>query len=101
MIVSMKRFATKAEIESVRERISEFGYKIHAIEGEERVVIAAVGVGDTTACLEALEAMVSGGRLPPQGQALCRCAATGSDQIRRKDRPGAGVRGSRRLAPDR
>lgn len=57
MIVSMKRFATKAEIESVRERISDFGYKIHAIEGEERVVIGAVGVGDTTACLEALEAM--------------------------------------------
>src|SRR5262245_25872662 len=57
MIVSMKRYATKAEIESVRERISEFGYKIHAIEGEERVVIGAVGVDDTTACLEALEAM--------------------------------------------
>lgn len=57
MIVSMKRYATKAEIDSVRERISDFGYKIHAIEGEERVVIGAVGVGDTTACLESLEAM--------------------------------------------
>src|SRR5215510_2547138 len=57
MIVSMKRYATKAEIESVRERISEFGYKIHAIEGEERVVIGAVGVGDVTACLESVEAM--------------------------------------------
>jgi 3-deoxy-7-phosphoheptulonate synthase len=57
MIVSMKRYATKAEIDSVCARIVEFGYKIHAIEGEERVVIGAVGVGDTTACLESLEAM--------------------------------------------
>jgi 3-deoxy-7-phosphoheptulonate synthase len=53
----MKRYATKAEIESVCERIRDFDYKIHAIEGEERVVIGAVGVGDVTACLESLEAM--------------------------------------------
>ncbi|MCC6391927.1 MAG: 3-deoxy-7-phosphoheptulonate synthase [Bryobacterales bacterium] len=57
MIVSMKRYATKAEIETVCERIREFGYKIHAIEGEERVVIGAVGVGDVTNCLESLEAL--------------------------------------------
>ncbi|MBS1830629.1 MAG: 3-deoxy-7-phosphoheptulonate synthase [Acidobacteria bacterium] len=57
MIVSMKRYATKAEIESVCERIRDFGYKIHAIEGEERVVIGAVGMGDVTHCLESLEAM--------------------------------------------
>lgn len=57
MIVSMKRFATRAEIDTVCERIRDFGYKIHAIEGEERVVIGAVGVGDVTACLESLEAM--------------------------------------------
>jgi 3-deoxy-7-phosphoheptulonate synthase len=57
MIVSMKRYATKEEIESVCERIRDFGYKIHAIEGEERVVIGAVGVGDVTQCLESLEAM--------------------------------------------
>ncbi|HUQ92396.1 MAG TPA: 3-deoxy-7-phosphoheptulonate synthase [Bryobacteraceae bacterium] len=57
MIVSMKRYATKAEIETVCERIRDFNYKIHAIEGEERVVIGAVGVGDVTACLESLEAM--------------------------------------------
>ncbi|MBI3208530.1 MAG: 3-deoxy-7-phosphoheptulonate synthase [Candidatus Solibacter usitatus] len=57
MIVSMKRYATKAEIESVCERIRDFGYKIHAIEGEERVVIGAVGVGDVTACLESLDAL--------------------------------------------
>jgi 3-deoxy-7-phosphoheptulonate synthase len=41
----------------VTQRIEEFGYKIHTIEGEERVVIGAIGVGDTSACLEALEAM--------------------------------------------
>src|SRR5262249_21112798 len=57
MIVSMKRYATKAEIQSVCDRILEFGYKIHAIEGEERVVIGAVGVGDVTACLDSLDAM--------------------------------------------
>lgn len=57
MIVSLKRQASKAEIQSVTDRILGFGYKIHAIEGEERVVIGAVGVGDTTACLESLEAM--------------------------------------------
>src|SRR5579863_9480558 len=57
MIISMKLHSTKEEIEQVCERIRDFGYKIHAIEGEERVVIAAVGVGDTTVCLEAVEAM--------------------------------------------
>jgi 3-deoxy-7-phosphoheptulonate synthase len=57
MIISMKLHSTKEEVESVCERIREFGYKIHAIEGEERVVIGAVGVGDVTACLESLEAM--------------------------------------------
>src|SRR5580700_6889751 len=57
MIISMKLHSTKAEIEQVCERIRDFGYKIHAIEGEERVVIGAVGTGDTTACLESVEAM--------------------------------------------
>jgi 3-deoxy-7-phosphoheptulonate synthase len=57
MIISMKLHSTKQEIEQVCERIRDFGYKIHAIEGEERVVIAAVGVGDVTACLESVEAM--------------------------------------------
>lgn len=57
MIVSMKLHATRAEIEAVCERIREFGYKVHSIEGEERVVIGIVGVGDVTACLESLEAM--------------------------------------------
>ena len=56
MIISMRLHATKEEIEHVCERIREFGYKVHSIEGEERVVIGAVGVGDVTPCLESLEA---------------------------------------------
>jgi 3-deoxy-7-phosphoheptulonate synthase len=57
MIVSMKPNATKEEIERVYNRIREFNYKVHSIQGEQRVVIGAVGVGDVTACLESLEAM--------------------------------------------
>lgn len=57
MIISMKRNATQADIEAVRERIQDFGYKVHSIDGEERVVIGVVGVGDVTACLESLEAL--------------------------------------------
>ncbi|MDZ4797635.1 MAG: 3-deoxy-7-phosphoheptulonate synthase [Bryobacteraceae bacterium] len=53
----MKLHANKADIESVCERVRDFGYKIHAIEGEERVVIGIVGTGDVTACLESIEAM--------------------------------------------
>jgi len=56
MIISMRPHATREEIQHVRERIEEFGYKVHSIEGEERVVIGVVGVGDVTACLESLEA---------------------------------------------
>jgi 3-deoxy-7-phosphoheptulonate synthase len=56
MIISMRPHATKAEIDHVCERIREFGYKVHSIEGEARVVIGVVGVGDVTACLESLEA---------------------------------------------
>jgi 3-deoxy-7-phosphoheptulonate synthase len=57
MIISMRLHAAKEEIDAVTERIQEFGYKVHSIQGEERVVIGAVGVGDVTACLESLEAM--------------------------------------------
>ncbi len=57
MIISMRLHSTPGEIEEVCRRIRDFNYKIHTIEGEERVVIAAIGVGDTTACLESLEAM--------------------------------------------
>ena len=57
MIISMRLHATKQEVEHVTERIQEFGFKVHSIEGEERVVIGVVGVGgDVEACLESLEA---------------------------------------------
>ena len=56
MIVSMRPNATREQIEHVCERIREFGYKVHSIEGDERVVIGVVGIGDVTACLESLEA---------------------------------------------
>jgi 3-deoxy-7-phosphoheptulonate synthase len=57
MIVSMKMHADREDIQAVCERVQEFGYKVHSIEGEERVVIGIVGVGDVTACLESIEAM--------------------------------------------
>lgn len=57
MIISMRRHASAEEIDSVISRIRDFGYKIHTIEGEERVVIGAIGVGDTSSCLESLAAM--------------------------------------------
>src|SRR5580692_2880880 len=57
MIISMRPHATKQEVENVKERIQEFGFRVHSIEGEERVVIGVVGVGgDVEACLESLEA---------------------------------------------
>lgn len=57
MIISMKLHATKEQVAEVKARIEEYGYKVHSIEGEQRVVIGAVGVGDVTNCLESLEAM--------------------------------------------
>src|ERR1700680_5095490 len=56
MIISMRPHAPKSEIDYVCERIRDFGYKVHSIIGEERVVIGVVGVGDVPACLESLEA---------------------------------------------
>ena len=57
MIISMRLHATKEEIDAVCQRIEEFGYKVHTIQGEERVVIGAIGSGDVTPCLESLQAM--------------------------------------------
>lgn len=68
MIISMKLHSSREDIERVCERIRDFGYKIHAIEGEERVVIGVVGVGDVTACLESIEAM-------PQVESAVRISA--------------------------
>src|ERR1700683_4672012 len=57
MIISMRPHATKEEVDHVRERIQDFGFKVHWMEGEERIVIGVVGVGgDVEACLESLEA---------------------------------------------
>jgi 3-deoxy-7-phosphoheptulonate synthase len=56
MIISMRPHATRGEIDHVCDRIRDFGYRIHTIEGDERVVIGVVGIGDVTACLESLEA---------------------------------------------
>jgi 3-deoxy-7-phosphoheptulonate synthase len=42
MIISMKMHATRQEIDEVRDQVAHFGYKVHSIEGEERVVIGVV-----------------------------------------------------------
>ena len=68
MIISMKRHATREEIDEVTNQVKHFGYKVHSIEGEERVVIGVVGVGDVTACMESVEAM-------PQVEAVTRITA--------------------------
>src|SRR5437899_7479324 len=57
MIISMRLHATREEIDEVRKQVEHFGYKVHSIEGEERVVIGVVGLGDVTACMESIEAM--------------------------------------------
>ena len=56
MIISMRKHASKEEIDHVCDRIRELGFKVHSIVGDERVVIGAVGVGDVTPCIEMLEA---------------------------------------------
>jgi 3-deoxy-7-phosphoheptulonate synthase len=57
MIISMRLHAAREEIDEVRKQVEHFGYKVHSIEGEERVVIGVVGLGDVTACMESIEAM--------------------------------------------
>jgi 3-deoxy-7-phosphoheptulonate synthase len=57
MIISMKLHSTREEIDQVTDIVHHFGYKVHSIEGEERVVIGVVGVGDVTACMESVEAL--------------------------------------------
>jgi 3-deoxy-7-phosphoheptulonate synthase len=68
MIISMKLHATRQEIDEVRNQVEQFGYKVHSIEGEERVVIGVVGVGDVTACMESVESM-------PQVEKVVRISA--------------------------
>lgn len=57
MIISMRLHSSQEDVDRVCSRIKEFGYKVHSIVGEERVVIGVVGVGDVTACLESIQAM--------------------------------------------
>src|ERR1700681_455137 len=68
MIISMRLHATRQQIDEVRQQVEHFGYKVHSIEGEERVVIGVVGVGDVTACFESVEAM-------PQVEKVVRISA--------------------------
>jgi len=68
MIISMKLHSTREAIDEVRKQVEHFGYKVHSIEGEERVVIGVVGVGDVTACFESVEAM-------PQVEKVVRISA--------------------------
>ncbi len=68
MIISMKSGATREEIDHVCERIRGFGYKVHSIKGDERVVIGAVGVGDLTKAIEQLEATAGVERVVPISQ---------------------------------
>ena len=56
MIISMKPGAGQDQTDQVCKRIDEFGFKVHSIQGTDRAVIAAVGVGDVTHCLESLRA---------------------------------------------
>lgn len=46
MIISMKPGATQAQIDRVCDRIQEMDFQVRSIQGDERVVIAAVGLGD-------------------------------------------------------
>ncbi len=46
MIISMKPGATRDQIERVCNRIQEMDFAVRSIQGDERVVIAAVGLGD-------------------------------------------------------
>jgi 3-deoxy-7-phosphoheptulonate synthase len=68
MIISMKLHSSREEIDEVRKQVEFFGYRVHSIEGEERVVIGVVGVGDVTACFESVEAM-------PQVEKVVRISA--------------------------
>ena len=56
MIISMRLGAPQEQADYVCQRIDELGYKVHSIQGSERVVIAAVGVGDLSHSIESLKA---------------------------------------------
>src|ERR1700738_460266 len=68
MIISMKLHSSRDEIDEITALVKGYGYKVHWIEGEERVVIGVVGIGDVTACLESVESM-------PQVEKVVRISA--------------------------
>lgn len=55
MIVAMQAAATDEQINHICQRIREFGYTPHVIQGTERTVIAAVGPGDKKEHIEQLK----------------------------------------------
>jgi 3-deoxy-7-phosphoheptulonate synthase len=57
MIISLRQGATKEQVEHVCNRIEELGFKVRSIQGDERVVIAAVGIGDVTHAIESLRSL--------------------------------------------
>lgn len=59
MIVVMAAHATPEQIQDVEQRILDWGYGVHPIEGSERTVIGAVGVpeADKARYIESLEAL--------------------------------------------
>lgn len=57
MIISMKLGATKAQIDRVCQRIQEMDFSVRSIQGDERVVIAAVGLGDVTHAIGVLRSL--------------------------------------------
>ena len=57
MIISMKPGATREQIERVCSRIQEMDFEVRSIQGDERVVIAAVGLGNVTHALESLRSV--------------------------------------------
>lgn len=56
MIIAMRSDATQEQIDHVCECIRNYGYNPHIIQGEERVVIGAVGHGDNKDHLHSLRA---------------------------------------------
>ncbi len=57
MIISMKPGATREQIDRVCARIEEMEFAVRSIQGDERVVIAAVGLGDVTHAIEVLRSV--------------------------------------------
>ncbi len=57
MIISMKPGATQEQIDRVCARIEEMDFAVRSIQGDERVVIAAVGLGDVINAIEVLRSV--------------------------------------------